>query len=210
MQYVTGQSISKEIAFIGKKISVKKLRDGEAYTADTIGTKDNPIYLTKFINPKFELKYKIRKIFHGQYQYETITFIAYDHHGIPKFTNFQNVLLFLYYQDSDYVCVSNKAIRVFQTKDNRWASDYSMGWVNPLIKDAEISPKKMEFKDNVSFDLYGKDSIKISKDYPSPYYQIIDNKAIPIYGYYVDDLLNLLSGKIPYKIYGQRRFMFFD
>ncbi len=210
MQCVAGQSYSKEIAFIGNKISIKKLRNGEAYTADTIGTKANPVYLTTFINSKFELKYKIKKILHGQYQYDSITFIAYDHHDIPKFTELKNVLLFFYYQDSGYVCVSNRYIQVFETKDNRWASDYSIGWVNPFIKDAKISPKKIEFIDDISFDLNDKDSIKVIKDYTFPYYQIVDSKAIPVYGYYVDELLNLLSGKIPYKINGERRFMFFD
>lgn len=196
---LSAQSNSKEIAFIGSKITINKITDGYAYTSDTIGCVEEPIYLTTFVHAKYEVKYKIRKILHGNYLGDTISFIAYSHYDSLEFPEYDNILFFLYRDDNGYVGLRERYIKVFETKDNRWASDYHLDGCNVFLRDAKIPMKKLEFMDDASFIIPIKHRDFISKYYPSPYYDINDFKATVIYGCYVEDVLKFLSGKLEYR-----------
>jgi hypothetical protein len=85
---------------------------------------------------------------------------------------------------------------VYKTKDNRWASPYA--WLAYyLCKFREdcvlpVKPQKILFEKEVSFDLsVYSDMEYIKRRYPSPYFDIKDNRAIAVYGHYLEDLLKL-------------------
>ena len=66
------------LVFIGQKLEV------------------NPLYDEKDImDGKFLAKYRILENICGDYSRDTISFIAYDHYGMPAFSKFENVMLFL-------------------------------------------------------------------------------------------------------------------
>lgn len=56
----------------------------------------------------FKAKYKVLQKVFGEFASDTIEFIAYDHYGLPEFSKYQNVLLFVsedsghYYHKSIY------------------------------------------------------------------------------------------------------------
>ena len=64
--------------FVGKKIAIQ-----------------NEPYVRGSLDNGFTAKYKVLQRVYGNYEKDTIEFTAYDHYGIPAFSKYKNVLLFV-------------------------------------------------------------------------------------------------------------------
>jgi hypothetical protein len=51
-----------------------------------------------------------------------------------------------------------------------------------------VKPEKIQFEDEISFDIAGLPKKRIKYLYPKPYYRIVGDKAIVVYGNYIQDL----------------------
>ena len=168
---------NKLFVFVGKKISVDTLPFKE-YSMDN----------------GFVGKYVVMQKVFGDFSHDTIEFVAYDHYGTPPFSDFENVLLFVLADSGTYYHEKYMYNDVYLTKDGRWAGSYPISdYRHSFNQNTKVKPVKIDFKQEVSypafyFNKYGK---SILKGYPQPYFKIVDDRAVAIYGNYVDELFIL-------------------
>lgn len=169
---------SKYYIFIGKKIELEGQK--QPYYCNTI-----------IMDGEFKATYKIEKNLYGNFPKDTIVFTAFDHYGIPKFGNYENVLLFvgeycgkLYHEKYQY-------FDLYRTKNGKWASPGNPYKNDNYAKEKNIVPKKINFENTVYFDISKLSAKKIEDEYPAEYYKIIENRAIPIMGTYAEDLVEI-------------------
>ncbi|MNE75070.1 hypothetical protein D3C80_1711950 [compost metagenome] len=78
------------------------------------------------------------------------------------------------------------------TENGKWASPYSSRDYNHPFKDSiTVKPEKIAFKEEISFSVSQLNKDVINAWYPPPYYEVKNEKAIAVYGNYVDDLFKL-------------------
>ena len=83
-------------AFIGKKISVEKIKMDSNEKEIFIGLNgDTVVQDVLYFNEGFTAKYKVVKPMFNSLKHDTITFLASDHFGHPKFANHEYVILYL-------------------------------------------------------------------------------------------------------------------
>jgi hypothetical protein len=170
------------IVFIGEKIDVQQMPDRNK--------KDSPVI---FMDGEYKASYRILKLLNGHYTADTISFYAYDHYGWPAFSKYNTVLLFVYpYKDMN-VHEKYQFFPVYKTKNERWAGVYAAGdFQNNFYKDSiTVHPEKIEFQEKLSFDLTKVSGEMKEYFYPAPFFTIKNNKAIPVYGNYVEDLFRI-------------------
>jgi hypothetical protein len=142
------------------------------------------------MDSKFKANYKILQQVFGYYPKDTISFTVFDHYGKPAFSNFENVLLFvseycgqLYHEKYQY-------FDLYKTKDGKWASPG-----DPYKYDSyhrkNLKPQDIQFADSVWFDISKLSETTIKEQYPRPFYKIDRQKAIPVMGSYIDDLITV-------------------
>ncbi len=81
---------------------------------------------------------------------------------------------------------------LYRTKDGKWAGAYAAyDYNHSYNKGTTIKPVKIEFSEPVTIDIssYKKESIK--RWFPDPYFRIEGNKAVAVYGNYIDKLFLL-------------------
>ena len=116
----------------------------------------------------------------------------YDHYGIPGFSKYKNVLLFVSPRNDKYYHQKYQFFNVYLTKDERWASSYSaIDYNHPFSKDFTIKPERIDFKEELSYSIKNLDQEDRDYYYPKPYYKIKGDKAIAVYGNYIEDLFKL-------------------
>lgn len=166
--------------FVGSKISMEPF---EPKYPDGTTISDNA----------FNAKYRIIQAIYGKYKTDTIEFEVYDHYGVPGFSTFDNVLLYvsegengkLYHEKYMYS-------PVYLTKGGRWASPYeSNDYHHAYNKDTTVRPEEMEYVDNVEFSILGVENSQLKERFPAPYFRIEGDKAVSVMGNYVEDLLTL-------------------
>jgi len=142
----------------------------------------------------FKVKYKILQRVYGNYLGDTIEFNAYDHYGIPPFSKFKNVLLFVSEYKGKYYHEKYQFFDVYNTKNNRWASSYKQyDYGHSYNANTTVKPEKIDFVDKVAYPTiikYGKNEID-TISYPKPYYETIGDSAFAVYGNYVEELFRL-------------------
>ena len=154
-------------AFVGEKISV-----------DHLPSKQN-----SFDNG-FKAKYLILKKVYGNFPQDTIEFVAYDHYGIPPFSKFKNVLLYVSADSGTYYHQKYMYNDVYKTKDGRWAGTYAIDdYKHPYNKHTKIKPLKIDFTERVAYPK--------NEEYPKPYFKTMGDSTIAIYGNYVEELFAL-------------------
>lgn len=170
------------IVFVGEKIDVQQMPDRNK--------KDSPAI---YMDSEYKASYKILKLLNGHYTADTISFYAYDHYGTPAFSNYKTVLLFVYPYSNGNTHEKYQFFPVYKTTDDRWAGAYASGdYQNSYFKaNITVEPEKINFKENVSFDLEKLDSERIEYFYPAPFFTIKKKKAIPVYGNYIEDLFRI-------------------
>ena len=167
--------------FIGEKIEVR----GE----------EIPYYCNTIImDGKFKANYKVLKNIYGNFPQKTIIFYAFDHYGKPKFSEYQNVLLFVGEYCNELFHTKYQYFDVYKTKNGKWASPGNPYKYNQYAKDKFVKAQKMKFNKNVFFDISNLSKERLAKEYPSEYFKIVGNKAIPIKGTYVKDLIKIKQG----------------
>jgi len=142
------------------------------------------------MDSRFNVEYKIIDQEVGHYSKDSIRFTAFDHYGRPAFSRYEHVLLFvseycgkLYHEKYQY-------FELYKTADGKWASPGDPYRYDQYHK-KELVAQTIKFADDVWFDVSKLNEILIKQQYPEPYYKIEGNKAIPVMGSYVDDLITV-------------------
>lgn len=170
----------KLLIFIGEKIEVKE---------------DTTVYFIDLPYGQYKCRYKILEVICGNYDKKEISFIAYDHYGMPAFSDYETSLLYVYNKptsNDSFYHVNYQYDALYKTKDGKWASPYS--FMNYDIEDTAIKKiklHKVEYAEDVSFDVKGMSRQSLNRFYPSPYYTITNKKATAHYGNYIDELVQL-------------------
>lgn len=142
----------------------------------------------------FKVKYKILQRIYGNYRGDTIEFNAYDHYGIPPFSKFKNVLLFVSEYKGKYYHEKYQYFDVYRTKNNRWASSYKQyDYGHSYNANTTVKPEKIDFVEKVAYPTiikYGENKID-TISYPEPYYETIGDTAFAVYGNSVEELFRL-------------------
>jgi hypothetical protein len=168
---------TKLFAFVGEKISV-----------DHLPSKQN-----SFDNG-FKAKYLILKKVYGNFSQDTIEFVAYDHYGMPAFSKFKNVLLYVSADSGTYYHQKYMYNDVYKTKDGRWAGMYaSDDYEHGYNRHTKIKPVKIDFAVKVSFPIKTVDEQgqQLEFSFPKPYFKTVGDSAFAVYGNYVEDLFTL-------------------
>ena len=135
-------------------------------------------------------KYKILQNIYGNYNKDVIDFEAYDHYGTPKFTKYKTVLLFVSKYNGKFYQEKYMFDPLAKTKDGRWAGPYSGEYEHPYNKHTTVKPQQVDFIEEISFPTKVKndDGKEFILTYPEPYFQTVGDKAIAIYGNYIEEL----------------------
>jgi len=192
--------LTSSILLAKKDIEAKKVNNSKSsnlyvFIAEKIEIKHVIVTPTKkgvfLMDSKFKAKYKVIKNIHNIINGKVVEFIAYDHYGIPAFSKYKYVLLYLIKEDGKFYHSKYQYSPLFKTKNNKWASFYSSDYSHPYNCNTKIKPVKINFKENLSIDItkYSKEIIK--RFYPKPYFKIKGNKAYPKYGNYIKELFQL-------------------
>jgi hypothetical protein len=153
--------------FVGEKVSVEPLPPKQ-------GSMDN----------SFKAKYTILKKVYGNFTLDTIEFVAYDHYGLPPFSKFKNVLLYVSADSGMYYHQKYIYNDVYKTKDGRWAGTYAVDdYKHPYNRHTKIEPTRIDFAERVAY--------QKNEEYPKPYFKTIGDSTIAIYGNYVEELFTL-------------------
>lgn len=146
------------------------------------------------MDQRFKAKYKILQTIYGHFAFDTIEFIVYDHYGIPEFSKYKNVLLFVSEDSGVYYHQKYLFYDVYKTKNGRWAGSYSQkDYDRKSNTFSNTRPIKIDFAEEVIYPtkiLWVTGSI-VTRSYPSPYFKTIGDSARAIYGNYVEDLFKL-------------------
>jgi hypothetical protein len=180
------------------------------FTKDTTNSREKNNSLFVFVGEKVDVqslpnkpgdfdegvkaRYKILKRVYGDYPNDTVEFEAYDHYGTPEFSKYKTVLLFIRQVKGKYYQEKYMFNDVYMTKTGNWAGSYDAGdYGHEFNKNTKVKPEKISFVEEVSYELNLKeqDSSDINRWYPDPYFRIANNKAIAVYGNYIEDLFKL-------------------
>lgn len=130
-------------------------------------------------------RYKILQAVYGHYDADEIEFEAYDHYGVPRFTKYKTVLLYLSKHEGKYYQEKYMFDQVVRTKDGRWAGPYSREYGHMYNKHTPVKPEKIDFAEEISLPAKDLDG------YLVPYYKRVGDTAIAVYGNYLPELFKL-------------------
>lgn len=161
--------------FVGEKIEVTQLQHEP-------GAFDNA----------FLAKYKVLDKVYGDYLKDTIVFEAYDHYGDPPFSKYKFVLLFVSLHEGKFYHEKYQYFDLYKTKTGKWASSYpTADYKHDYNKNISVKPEKIDFAEDVYYDVSGRDRKSVKEWRPAPYYQVEQGKAKAIYGNYIPELFKL-------------------
>lgn len=168
--------------FIGEKVSMN-------YEAD-------PYYCNVYSLDDGGIKsvYKIKEKIYGDYPKDTIEFKAYDHYGRPMFGYYDTVLLFVSEYCGKLYQEKYQFFDLYKTKDGRWASPGDPYKFDESQEDKTIKPQLIDFDPLIRIETMPPEDEQYPErfqEYKAPYYRLIGNKAFPLMGTYVDDLIKV-------------------
>ena len=169
---------SKYFVFVGEKISL-----------EPVPPKAGKIPFDE----RFLAKYRVLEPFRGTYKGTEIEFTVFDHYGTPQFSKYKYVLLYVELYDGHYYHSKYQYSPLYKTKSGKWAGPYSTDdYQHEYNKHTTIRPEIIEFTEPVVIDIPSFLTANEAKaSYPAPFYKIEGNKAIAVYGNYVDELFRL-------------------
>jgi hypothetical protein len=168
---------NKLFVFVGHKISV-----------DTLP------YIEGSMDGGFKAKYLIVQKVFGNFSNDTIEFLAFDHYGIPPFSEYNDALLFVSADSGTYFHQKYQYNAVYQTKDGQWAGTYAFNdYEHEYNKRTKVKPVKIDFAQPVyySFRKITEQGDTLTRILPKPYFKTVGDGAIAVYGNYVNDLFIL-------------------
>ena len=143
-------------------------------------------------NRRFRAKYRILEIVHGSYTADTIEFLAYVHEGPLAFDEYSNVLLFVSNHGGQLYHEKYQFFDVYKAQNGKWASPYPTADYNHPFKDSiTVKPEKVNFPQELKYSLKPSFQVMRRQDYTAPFYRIVGDYAVPVYGNYVQDLFKL-------------------
>lgn len=166
---------SKVYIFVGQKINFNY--EQEQYYCD-VTTMDS----------RFKAEYKILKQVLGRFPKDTIKFTVFDHYGRPSFSKYENVLLFVSEYCGELYHEKYQYFDLYKTIDGKWASPGDP-YKNDEYHRKNLKAQNIRFADIVWFDISKLGEAAIKQQFPSPSYKIEGQKAIPIMGSYIDELI---------------------
>lgn len=170
---------SKIYGFVGKKIDV---------------VYDNSLYCGIIpMDSKYNAVYKIEQELLDHYSDSTISFTAYDHNSMSQylFINYDTILTFVGEYCGELIQLKYQFYPVYKTKDGRWATPVDTK-KELSYKSEKYPPIYINFEESVYFDVPNLPAQQIENyRYPNKYYRTENNKAFPIMGRYVEDLIKL-------------------
>lgn len=179
------------IVFVGQKIEVHELKFENPIKRKEIIGRDTVIHSEIYMDGKFAAKYKILKLLNGHYKADTIEFIAWDHYGLPAFSKYEHVLLYVYPEKNGFVHEKYQFSPVYLTKENKWAGPYDANDYKRIDEDDNIKPRKIPFKKEILIDLKNLTDELVKFFYPKPYYKVSNQQAKALYGNYIEELFKL-------------------
>jgi hypothetical protein len=182
--------------FVGEKVEVSEVSyPSLTNSIDTLIENGDTTYrklVSLNMDSKFLARYKVRQVLYGSYASDTIEFVAYDHYGTPAFSKYQTVLLYVQNYNGRLVHQKYQYADVYKTKSGRWASTYKAeDYKHEFNQTTTVKPEKIDFLEKVAYDIKGRGKQNIEEWFPSPFYKIKRNKAIAVYGNYVEELFEL-------------------
>ena len=146
---------------------------------------------------EYTANYKVIKNIYGQLDSENITFTVFDHYGVPPFSHYKTVLLYVCLIEGKYYHEKYLYNQVYETINGKWAGEYAFkDYKHEYNKDTKIKPVQISFLKPIKINLSGYDEEIIERVYPKPYYDIKGNEAIVIYGNYAEELFKLKKGGV--------------
>jgi hypothetical protein len=183
-------------AFVGELISIEEFDPNTPKEEKTeidsltgyITIHKNPIVMDR----AFKLKYKVLKNLYNNLKTDTIEFLAYDHYGIPRFSEFKNVILYISKsQNGDYFFHQKYQYNEFyKSKNNEWVGLLNFGSVSRIESASKLNLKKIKLNKAANIDLKGYSKSDIELLYPKPFYKIKGDVAIPKLGISINDLID--------------------
>ena len=179
VEYIECEEKSHKLyAFIGKKIEVEP---------------SDYIYYCNIMSmdSKYDAKYKVLENIYGNYPKDTISFISYDHFSIKKYSDFENVLIYVADYCGQLTQVKYQYSDLYKTKDGKWASPYNPYDYRNVEPNFKIKPREIEFEKPIEFEFNPEILDRIREKYPEPYCKINNGKVTILYGNYPDELFEL-------------------
>lgn len=166
---------SKYYIFVGQKLKV--IPEQEPYYCDVM-TMDS----------KVNAEYKILEQVVGKFPKDTIHFASFNHNHRITFSNYENVLLFVGEYCGDLYHEKYQYFELYKTMNGKWASPGDPYKYDEYHR-KNLKAQSIQFNDSVWFDISKLSDAAIKQQYPMPFYKIEGQKAIPIMGCYIDELI---------------------
>lgn len=168
--------------FVGERISKKYEKD--------------PYYCNVVTLDGGGMKYKYRIIdeIYGHYPNDTIEFKSYSHLGRPMIEYYDKVLLFVGEYCGKLYQEKYQFFDVYKTKDGRWASSGDPYKFDRFLKEKNIKVQKIDFDPFLRINITppkNEDYPERLQKYETPYYRLIGDKAVPMMGTYIEDLIKV-------------------
>lgn len=187
-------SVGKTTPLIQKDTSVKNERDNKlfVFVGEKIEVTHLP-YTPGDFDGSVKAKYLILQRVYGYYDQDTIEFEAYDHYGRFPFADYKNVLLYISEYKGKLYQEKYMYDPVFKTKDGRWAGPYSEDYRHSYNEHTTVKPEKIDFSEEVSYPtkIRDDDGKEYTLSYEEPYFKVVGDKAIAVYGNFVPELFKL-------------------
>lgn len=138
--------------------------------------------------------YKIKENIYGQYPKDTIEFKAYDHYGRVMFGYYDTVLLFVGEYCGKLYQEKYQFFDLYKTKDGRWASPGDPYKFDKYQENKTVAASSIEFDPFIRINTippYDEQYPERFQKYETPYYRIIGDKAFPLMGAYIEDLIKV-------------------
>lgn len=168
---------SKFYIFVGQKLKVTP--EPEPYYCDV-----------EIMDSKVKAEYKILEQVVGNFPKDTIIFASFNHNHRITFSNYENVLLFVGEYCGELYHEKYQYFDLYKTVDGKWASPGDPYKYDSYHK-KNLVAQNLKFADTVYFDVSKLSEAAIKKQYPEPYYKIEGQRAIPVMGSFIDDLITV-------------------
>ena len=173
----------KLYVFIGKKLNIN------------YGGSDNYCDVIS-LSTKYKARFKIIENLYGDYQNNTMKFVAYEHggNGDASFAEYEYAILYVAEYCGKLIKLRYLDNEVYKAKNGKWATPFKKLNYRKLDSVKIKQPEIIEFEKDLIYKFDRRaDSIWLERKYPKPYYQIKGVKAKAIYGYYANDILEVMK-----------------
>lgn len=139
--------------------------------------------------------YKIKEEIYGDYPKDTIVFKSYSHLGRPMIEYYDTVLLFIGEYCGKLYQEKYQFFDLYKTKDGRWASPGDPYKFDKYQENKTIKAQSIDFDPFIRIStIPPDDDDQRFQKYEAPYYRLIGDKAVPLMGTYIKDLIKVKMG----------------